>query len=424
MSERHRHRHRHCPGLRRLSVFQFQFAGLRRSAVAILGLTVWVAALPGCGDDPARSACLVESRQVALADQPGPAVTPLMLLPGARLDVVGGGFVLLGTDGTYVRWAQLTGEGIVMGQEHAIPVPEHSGGPWFGVAGLNAPGDHLVVAYLPVDAPEYGTTDLMTFSVRIDNTDPTLPVPSGPVPVAARAKVSMMSGRAGMHAGVAWGAPGQSTLWARLLGGDGLPIASDLNLGTVQDSGCLRFSPGHGDLTVGYVDLTGSPPDPVFVATEISETGVPTVPVRLRLGKPRPGCVELAPSAQGYALAWHSAGLGTSFGTYEPARAGFPSRLVLSDVRVDGPLPRLGGVSWLGRDFALVFAWRQGAQVWPLDAGGQSRGTVPLLPSAAANTGTVSVQGVGTTMYVTYADYPSLQDRTTGSRLFARVTCP
>ena len=400
------------------------------SVAGLLALT-FVPLAAGCSNDPARSTCAVEYTNVNVARPSGASSVPLTLLPDARLDAVGDGFVLLGTDGSSVRWALLGRDGVATGDEQSLAVPPHAAGPWFAVAGLNTPGDHIVIAYVPVDppgAPAFGTRELMTMSARIDNTAPTAPSSSGPIGFGA--EVTMRSGRAGMHAGVAWAQHGQTTISARLLGGDGLPVEADLTLGPVSDSipGCLRFSSGKGDLTVGFID-TSTVGAPLFVGTEIAEDGSANNSLRLKIGKELPDCVDLVSSDKGYGVAWHSAGVGTGgvgtyFGMYEPARPGFPSAQVQSDVRVEGAVPAVAGLGWLGTQYALVFARPTSAEVWPIDAMGARKGVLPVLPSVAGHLGTVSSLAIGSVLYTTYADYLRDKDFSGGSRLLVKVTCP
>lgn len=384
-----------------------------RLSFPVVGLLVFVAA--GCSDALVPSTCVIEKHRIE--------GTPLTLLPDARLDRVGDGFVLLGSDGDNVRWASLGTEGVI-GAEHFIAVPAHVGQPWFAVAGTSGPMDHLVVAYIPAGAAATGMVDLMTFSVEFDNTMPTLPVAVGQIP--ATAQVAVGSGRGGMQAALTWGVPGTTNISARILGGDGRAIGADLVLGSVEDFDCLGFTPGKGDLTVGYVDGSGTPPAYKFLGIEISATRILQPAFTLPIGNQRPGCVELVPTDTGYALAWHSSGIGTYFGVFEPSTSQFPNQLVLGDVRVSGEPPNLGGLGWMGKQYALVFARDTGAEVWPIDAMGHRKGSLPVFPSTVGHTGALSTQPVGAVLYATYADYTYADpaNRSAGVRFLVKVSCP
>lgn len=405
-----------------------------RRAVLLVCLSITatvgvVTGLGGCNSDPTRSACVVQLSQVTVPRQAHPTATPLLLLPQARLDAVGDVFVLMGTDGARVYWAVLGKDGVAIGDEHSVAVPAHAAGPWFAVAGVGTPQDHLLIATMAPDEPgsvSSGNRELVISSYAIDAPAAVSTVVSGTIPTTA--EIAMRSGRAGLHAAIAWASPGQTRVMARVLGGDGVAVGTDLDLGEVGDtvSGCLRFSAGKGDLTLGFVD-TSVPGAPLFVASEIASDGSLTDPLRLHLGKvvpELPGCVELAPAGDGYGVAWHSAGVGIYFGVYNPSRREFPNVLVRSDVRVRGAVPGVSGVGWMGKSYAILFAQDRGAEIWPLDANGNRQGELPILPSVSGYIGNVSTQSVGTAMYATYADYPSADDHSNGSRLLVKVSCP
>jgi hypothetical protein len=352
--------------------------------------------------------------------------TALTLLPDARLDAVGDAFVLLGTDagGAKVRWV-LVGRAGSLGSEHEIDVPEHQAGPWFAMAGSATPMDRLIVAYVAPGSATNGMADLMTFAVQFDGTLPTVPMVAGRVAVGVGARVTMASGREGMHAGIAWGTAGTTSLTARILDGDGRPVGADLALGTVDAFDCLRFLPGKGDLTIGYVDQSGTPPMPVFQATEITPAGTTQTPFRLQVGKELPECVDIAPADAAYGVAWHTEGIGFSFGVFQPTQASFPSRMFLGDIRfLPAKAPPLGGVGWMGKHYAIGFARPGGAEVRVVDAMANEVGKLPVFPSAIGHTGTLSTQPVGTALYATYADYSNANSTSTGQRFLVKVTCP
>lgn len=369
-------------------------------------------AVAGCPSDPVRSNCEIANYRIE--------GTALTLLPDARLDAVGDDFVLMGTDGNNVHWATLSRSGVI-GEEHLIDVPARSAGPWFAMAGVDAPADHVVIAYVPMDAATTGMVNLTTFTVRSDNIGRSAPAVLGQIPTASQ--VAMSSSRAGMHAGIAWGVPGVPLVSGRVLGGDGLAIGSELPLGTPGDFTCLRFSPGKGDMTIGYVDMSGTPPEPRYVTTEISASGVADPSFRLHVGLQPPSCIEVTPTSVGYGLAWHSAGIGTYLGTFNPSTMQFPTFDVLPDVVVSGPPPGLGGLGWTGKNYLVIFTRQNGGEAWPVDAMGKRQGVLPVFPSMTGHTGALSSQPVGTTVYVTYADYDSAASDS-GIRFLVRVSCP
>lgn len=388
-----------------------------RSSLGVAGLAALVA-MGGCGGgDSTSTTCVLEQHRIDGSD--------LTLLSDARLDVVGDAFVLIGTDGATVRWANLSHEG-VLGPQHQYDLTDaHLAGPWAALAGSDAAGDRLLVAFVADGAVSTGTADLMVYALHSDGTLPVGPTVAGKIAIGANAKVVMSSGRGGMHAGVAWGTTGSSTLTARVLDGEGRIVGSDLTLGTVGAFDCLGFLPGKGDLTVGYLDESGTPPVPTFQATEISAAGTAPVPFRLQVGKEVPECIELAPTDTGYGVAWHTAGIGFSFGVFEPSQPTFPSRMFLGDIRfLPAQAPPLGGVGWMGKQYAIGFARGEGAEVRLIDAMGNEKGKLPVFPSTLGHTGRLSTQPVGMALYATYADYKDAAATTAGQRFLVKVSCP
>lgn len=389
---------------------------LRVAALAFVALAFVAVGGCGGGDGPATTCVL---------DQHPLDGSPLTLLPDARLDAVGDRFVLLGSDGSRVRWASLSQTG-TLGPEHEIDVPDHDAGPWFAVAGVATPADRLVVAYVPKGAGTAGMGDLMTFAVQFDGTLPTEAAAAGKIPLGPGVQVTMASGRGGMRAGIAWGTVGSTSLAVRLLDGDGHAVGGDLPLGTVSAFDCLRFLPGKGDLTVGYLDLSGTPPVPVFLATEIASSGAAQALFRLQVGREVPECADMTPTDTGYGIAWHTEGIGFSFGVFDPSKPNsFPSRMFLGDVRfLPAKAPPLGGVGWMGKNYAVGFARKEGAEVRMIDAMGNDAGKLPVFPSTAGHTGSLSTQPVGSALYATYADYRDAGSTSAGRRFLVKVSCP
>lgn len=356
--------------------------------------------------------------------------TPLSLLSRARLDRVDTGFVLIGADGDTVRWMRLSATGQA-GPVASIEVPrERVGGPWFAVAGRESAGDTVIVAYTVAAAAgaPVGTVSLVASAVPfVGGGAATAAQPVAVVPDARLRSVQMVmaGGRSGRQAAIAWGERGSTTISALVLSGDGTPAAAPLDLGRVGDFDCLRFSPGTGDLTVGYVDLSSTPPRPRFVLTELDANGAVSGSQALSIGERVPGCVELVPSDMGYALAWHNE-VGTYLGVYDRKSAAFRSSLVVGDVRLSGGPPTLGALGWTGRDYALLFDRRSGGEVWRLTPFGERRGGGLLFPSMRGHVGQAASQPVGSSLVSTYADYFSADpaNEQSGQRFFVTVTCP
>jgi hypothetical protein len=399
----------------------------RRSGFAALGVWGFLVSVAGCGSGPEPSTCVL-----AQATMAGNSLT---LMPGARMDHTAGGLVLLGSDGASVQWASLSDIG-VLGVVHTAAVPDHRDGPWFAVAGTSVAADHVVIAFTTLPPAVSGTTtpapvraQLWTFSVAFDGTGASLPSIVATVPDTRTLPVqlAMSSGRSGMHAGLTWAARGAGgKLSALVLDGAGMAIGQALELpAAVDDFDCLRFQPGRGDLTVGYVDRSGTPPVPAFVLTELGEDGGPQGTFRLLLGKQMPGCVELAPTDVGYGLAWHNVE-GTFTGVLVATpQVTFNSAIAVGDVRLaDGP-PRLNGLAYMGRDFALALTRSSGPEVWRIDPSSRRQGGSLELPSSMRHLGTISTQPVGAALFGTYADYSSEigGSEGVGRRFLVKVTC-
>lgn len=398
---------------------------VHRLSLLLAGLTASTVAVGCKSDDPPPSTCSFVSTRLD--------GSPLTLLSDARLDRVGAGFVLLGSDAANVRWATLGLDGH-LGAEHAVAVPAHTDGPWFAMAGTAAtPGDHLIVAYAAAGASGGGTADLMTFSVAADGTSPSIPASSGPIPDRAAnplLTVSAVSGRGGAQAGLVWAVQGTTAITARLLGPDGAPLGADLNLGMPASLSCIRFSPGQQDLTVLYVDVSGATPK--AVGREISATGTAGSSFTMPLigdNTVEISCASLAllPTGTGYSVAWKSTSLGDYFGTFDQGTGLFSTYLLQSDVQVSsgaGAAP-IAGLGAVGKDFTLVVAPSTGGQLWETDFMGRRLGAPLLFPTTAENVGAIATQPLPSTIYATYADYSStdVTDQTAGGRVFLALTC-
>ena len=116
----------------------------RRHDVVAFGLAALAVGAAACQADVGDAGCQL-TQQVTL---PG---TPLTLLQDARLDQVGNGYFLLGNDGTSVRWGKLSADGVLTG-EAAYALPPGVTSAYFAVAGVESPGDTVLVGYLGTDA--------------------------------------------------------------------------------------------------------------------------------------------------------------------------------------------------------------------------------------------------------------------------------
>jgi hypothetical protein len=382
--------------------------------------------LVSCGGESLPALCSFTSAPLA--------TNALTLRPDARLDRAGAGFVLLATGKDQVL-AEALGPKGESGLLATIPVPSHSDGPWVGVVGTAAaPATSLVVAYAANASA--GSADLMTFTVGVDGSAPTIPVAIGKIPDQAVAPVVVTagSGRAGHHAGLAWGLKGATTVFAKILGADGRPVgAGDQAIGTVEDFDCLRFGPGQGDLTISYVEPRGTPPVQTFHVNEIDDAGVSGQAFSLGMGDLPVGCAAVAPTASGYAIAWKqtgtpaSPGVGDFFALFDQTKLSFNPAEVLSNARsVGGMAPPIVGVGPSPRNrFTLLFERSSGPEAWNVDFEGRQVAEAVVFPSSHGNIGAVSTQPGASSLFATYADYASADptDQTAGTRLFIELSC-
>ena len=263
----------------------------RRHDVVSCPFAALVAALAfgagGCQADPGDAGCQL-TLQVTLAG------TPLTLLSDARIDQVGGGFFLLGSDGNNVRWAALGADG-TLGSQQAFPLPAGVTSAYYAVAGLQSPGDTVLLAYLGTDATG-ANGELAVLALPADGSPPLSPATTidtfaGGVPAAA--SVTMSSSRAGMNAGLAWidsSTPGQASQ-VKFTTVSGAGVATGVGVATSTAGppfSCLAFSPGKDDrpssTTAGRpasASPAGSSPRPT--------KGDRSIPPRCSVSRPRWG---------------------------------------------------------------------------------------------------------------------------------------
>ncbi|HEY4185221.1 MAG TPA: hypothetical protein VGP07_09140 [Polyangia bacterium] len=382
----------------------------------------------GCGGNSLPASCTLTTTPLE-----GNALT---LMSDARMDLVGAGFVLLGTDGANVLWETIDVIGTA-GPLLTVALPTHTDGPWFGVVGTAAsPGSQVVVVYAA--NPAGGMASLMSFAVGIDGTAPTAPAAIGMIPdrgsMTAQLLVSAGSGQAGQHAGLMWAIKGTSTVSAKVLGPNGTQVGADVTLGSVDDIDCPRFAPGQEDLTATYVKTAGTPPVQTLVAREFKADGSPDTTLNLGLADwsadEAMGCVAIAPAMPGYGLAWRAntgSFSGDYFTVFDPTTGGayLPAQ-ILSDERVAGGIaPPIVGVAKAGKRYILLLARTSGGEAREVDFQGHQVAQTLTFPSAQGNTGTFTSQPLGNSLFASYADYSSTvsTDHTAGSRLFAQVSC-
>jgi len=389
----------------------------------------------GCQADVGDANCQLK-QQVVLVGAPS---SPLLLLPDARLDQVGDGFLLIGNDAAAVRWAAVAADG-TLSTEQAFELPAGATNPVYAVAGLQTPGDTVLIGYLTT-GPDGTSGVLDVVAVAADGTQTPKP-PAAVLTFAAgvplASSVTMLSSRVGMNAGLAWlDGPSHQVLFTTVSGaaqlvGQPTSVAASTTMSAATELSCLRFSPGHDNLTVTFLDQTsdGSAP-PIYVIAEANEGGSVDTTTTLNVAS-QMGCAIVTPADTAYALAWQDnsgswiaisvkVGAGVNVATYPFASAssfGGPSLQ-----------PPLVGLAPFGNNFGVVLARAGDVEMWRLDGMGNRRAGSLVFPTLAGNLGGVSALPVGSadpgSLVATYADYSSPPGAATpaGRRMFVNAAC-
>src|SRR5262245_51103252 len=110
-------------------------------ARAIGTIGVLLLAVAGCQASQVDNGCQI-TRQLVM-----PGTTALPLLTNVRIDRLGGGYALFGADDTAVRWAIIDAAGAI-GAEQSFPLPAGTLRPLYAAAGVDAPGDTVIIGLL------------------------------------------------------------------------------------------------------------------------------------------------------------------------------------------------------------------------------------------------------------------------------------
>ena len=405
----------------------------RRYDVIAFGLVALAVGAGACQTETGDAGCQL-TRQVTL---PG---TPLTLLSDARLDQVGDGYFLLGSDGTSVRWAAVSDEGVLSG-EQAQPLPLGVTSAYFAVAGAATPGDRVLVAYLGTDAAT-GSGGIAVMAYPADGSQPTAPastVVTFPGGIPTDLSVAMMSSRTGMTAGLAWVDEVSGQVMVETLTGAGAksgdPVAISPSSG--PPFSCLGFSAGKDDLTIVYRASTTALMNqaPGWVIGEANDSGGVDSTALLVLSRPAGiGCALVSPTATGYAITWQDTE-GDWLADYVPQRTPDPLSTSYSFASAAGfggsnLQPPLVGLAPFGADYGVLLARPLDVELWRIDGMGNRRAGALIFPSINGTFGSVSAlppspAKAGGPLVATYADYTSPVGATTptGGRLFLNAVC-
>src|ERR1700689_4524878 len=140
---------------------------------AALALAVAAAGAAACQADVGDTNCQL-TQQIVLAGSPS---SPLLLLPNVRLDQVGAGFFLIGSDATAVRWSAPAADG-TLSPEQAFALPPGVTSPLYAVAGVATAGDTVLIGTLATSTGG-GQGELDVVAVAADGSQP--PTPASPV---------------------------------------------------------------------------------------------------------------------------------------------------------------------------------------------------------------------------------------------------
>jgi hypothetical protein len=395
---------------------------VRRPAISFVGLAALANAVAGCQTDSGDIGCQFD--QVVVLTE-----SPLTLLPSARLDRVADGFVLIGTSGEEVRWASLSGTG-VLGPEHAVTLPAGAASPRFALAGVSQPADRVLVSYI-APAANGVDSELRVLASAFDGT--ALGEPGPPLVTFANGlamappMVEMASSRKAMTAGLAWFDPTASAIQLVALDGAGQMLGGPTAGEAGDELSCLAFSDGKSDFTLTYdrYQASASPKVPSVLISDADENGNINHILRLTVAMTVQNltCSLVAPTGGGYATAWQDySGSWLAVSSTDGTRP--MSYPFASATDFGGPelQPPLRGLIPFGSGFGVVLAQPKTYTMWRLDGLGQRQPGELVFPSLNGDLGEISVIQSGSALVATYADYIDT-DHASGRRVFLKAAC-
>jgi hypothetical protein len=335
-----------------------------------------------------------------------PGTTPLPLWPEVRIDRLDGGFVLLGSDTTAVRWTAIDMMGTTAA-EQVVALPPGALRAYYALAGAGAPGDTVVVGVLGTAAN--GTDAELSFlAAPIDGSAagaPSAPVvtfPGGADPANAP-MVAMGTSATAMYAGAAWIDPQSGFPSYVFVDGQGQVIGEPAVIENEPAPGysCLGFSAGKQELTISYQK---APVDPLLgpqwlIADIPLGGGVSTL--RLNVAQPN-GTMSCAlgtlyqPAISGasreYAIVWQDPS-GSWLSVYEgPSTGQVKSYPFASSTDFGGPQlqPPLAGLTAFSSDFGVLAVRPHSVEMWRVDRVGNRRSGSLVFPSLEGDISGVS----------------------------------
>ena len=361
------------------------------SRAGVGAMTVLVVGLAACSTDVGTAGC-EPTLEVPL---PG---TPLTLLRDARLIAVGTGFLLIGSDGTEVRWATLAADG-TLGAEQSYLLPQEASAPFYAVSGAVAPEDTVLVGFV-------SAAGVQLVSVPADGS-PAGP-PGSPVVTAGGGATSLTAvlgtSRTGTDAGLTWLDPVAGTVGFAFVNGLGELSTQPIVIDTALAFACLAVSsettvPG-ADFLVSFLRYGASGGVPTWEKAEMSaDGGIATLSLDLAVTSTTMGCARGTPmTGLDYSLAWQDYS-GSWLSAYSaPKTDAAGNVLVAGSVKsypfvsatdFGGPdlQPPIVGLAAFAGDYGVVFARPTAVELWRVTGSGSRRSGALVFPSLEGDSG-------------------------------------
>jgi hypothetical protein len=424
-----------------------------RTAATALALTVVLAlSATACNTNTSDAGCQ-RTTEVELAG------TPLTLLSTATLVPANDGYVLVGDQGSTLRWATLTTDG-ALGTEQTLavgdvglpPVVALAGGAGTtvdtllsGIVSAAANGVDTELHFTP--APLDGTTAAPPGSAVVTFAGGTTAAVPPMVAVGTAGPRAAPSPQQAMSAGLAWVDTAAGALKFAFIDDHGELVGTSSVIDTAALYECLTVTSQTIDPKASFLvsflrhDTTDGPP--IWEEAEMSADGrVETLTASVAEAGKAMGCAVGTPTTGfDYSFAWQDysgSWLSILSGRMDDGNGGFTAGRVLSypfvaatdfgGPNIQPPIVALStigggtGVPFTG-DYGVLFARDHGPELWRVDASGNRRPGALVFPSQNGYVGGVSAIGLGSSGVVaTYADYDTAA-ATSGGRWLVNATC-
>jgi hypothetical protein len=391
---------------------------------------------PGCGSDPPP--CALIGSQFVLAE------SPLTLSKNAVLLRAGDGFVLAGSDGASIRWAQLSSSGEVaspsgftLSETPATTTGGQSLGPVFAVTSKTAPGDQLVTAVAVLRA---GTTDRYEVHAYVQDlgssTTPKMLTLGELAAAPTSGTIRLAAGNPPNGTGralVLWGVEGQAApITYQMIGADGALVGEPQKLLDDPDPSkislwsCANTTQNGSGFAITLVEApsvsNGHPIRSAWRRFVINDDGSLGESAQFELLTAVGDCrIVSMPSTNGHLVAWQNKSNdigGTYFArmTPPPPSAGpdayddVTTKKVMAAELYGGyaSMPRLAWIAPSDYEVTIGLSRSQGPEVVRFNSAADPRGGPLYLPSVSGHTTPVSAWVDLDAVYVTYLDMPSL----------------